>query len=297
MDVSHPPDGFDERKMQRSFRYTGFDLDLVHKSVSLPEAKKAKFLAKLDRWSPGQAIDRKTCLSVVGSLSHCAVVVPGSRTHLPSFYRLAAHFDRMPSEFMRLKPAPEVLEDVAWWRSALSAEWCGIMIKPHPTEFPDSFFVDASTSWGIGLIFRGRWLAWPLLDRWRADGREIGWAEFVALELAVLTALQAGIRNATLVVRSDNQGVVQAFSAGYSRGTSQNAVLRRILLLLYENDLWLRVVWIASAENPADDPSRGIFPPRKKLLPAPPKVPHVLRAFVGPSVSAPARARGEPSTA
>jgi hypothetical protein len=121
------------------------------------------------------------------------------------------------------------------------------------------------------------------------DGREIGWAEFVALELAVLTALQCKISNATLVVRSYNQGVVHAFAAEYSRRPVQNVVLRRILLALHERGLWLRVVWIASADNPADGPSRGVFPPWNKLLASPLKVPQVLRPFVAPSVSAPAR--------
>jgi hypothetical protein len=149
--------------------------------------------------------------------------------------------------------------------------------------------MDTSTSWGLGLFLRSRWLAWPLLDGWEGEGRTIGWAEFVALETAVLTALNTGIKGATLLVRSDNKGVVGAFSAGFSRSPAQNAVLRCILLLLYESELWLKVVWIASTDNPADRPSRGLFPPGSRLLPFPPKLPHSLRQFVGPAVSAPPR--------
>jgi hypothetical protein len=272
-----------------SFRYIGFDWDLMRKSVALPEGKKTKFLSKLSAWAPGVPIDRKTCLSLTGSLSHCAVVVLGSRSHLPSLYRFSARFTKLQSDFIKLKPPPDVLEDVAWWRAALSADWCGIMIRPHPPELPEPFFVDASTGWGIGLVHKDRWLAWPLLDGWFSEGREIGWAEFVALELAVLTALHLGVRSATLLIRSDNQGVVNAFAAEYSRGPAQNAVLRRILLVLYEFDLWLRVVWIPSAENPADGPSRGKLLPWNRLISAPPKVPPALRPFVGHSLSAPPR--------
>jgi hypothetical protein len=59
------------------FRYIGFDWDLEKKTVALPAEKKAKFLGKLDGWEAGSAVDRKACLSVVGSLNHCSVVVLG----------------------------------------------------------------------------------------------------------------------------------------------------------------------------------------------------------------------------
>ncbi|CAL1715691.1 unnamed protein product [Somion occarium] len=42
-------------------------------------------------------------------------------------------------------------------------------------------FVDASTSWGIGLVANGKWLAWQLKPGWKSDGRDIGWAEMVAI--------------------------------------------------------------------------------------------------------------------
>jgi hypothetical protein len=251
--------------------------------------KKEKFLGKLKGWSQGSLVDRKACLSLVGSLNHCAVLIKGSRTHLPSFYRLAARFDKAKSDFIKLKLPQEVAEDASWWRDALSAEWCGLHLKAHPPELSDPFFVDASTSWGVGLVHKGRWLAWPLRMGWRAEGREIGWAEFVALEMAVLTAIQCGIRNSSIVVRSDNQGVVSAFAAEFSRGPAQNTVLRRILLTLNEFDLWLRVTWIPTADNPADGPSRGQFPPWSRLLSTPPKVPLLLRPLLGNSVVAPPR--------
>jgi hypothetical protein len=192
-------------------------------------------------------------------------------------------------KFARLRLLADVLEDLSWWKVALSAEWCGILIKPHPPEWPKPFFVDASMSWGISLSLWSCWLAWPLLNGWEGDRRTIGWAKFVALETTVLTALNTRIKGATLLVQSDNKGVVGAFSAGFSRSSAQNAVLRCILLLLYKKDLWLRVIWIPSADNPADGPSRGVFPPGSRLLPFPPKLPHSLCQFVGPAVPAPPR--------
>jgi len=46
-------------------------------------------------------------------------------------------------------------------------------------------WIDASTKWGIGVVIGQEWAAWKLVIRWNKDGRDIGWAECIALELAV----------------------------------------------------------------------------------------------------------------
>jgi hypothetical protein len=47
------------------------------------------------------------------------------------------------------------------------------------------FWMDASSSWGIGLLCGGQWAAWKWLDGWRSDFQEISWVEAAAVELAV----------------------------------------------------------------------------------------------------------------
>jgi hypothetical protein len=145
-------------------------------------------------------------------------------------------------------------------------------------------FVDASSSWGIGLILNGKWLAWEFKRGWKSDGREIGWAEMVAVELAVRTLITTKITNRHIVVRSDNQGVVGALTAGRSHGTQQNAILREIVKLIQGHNLWISAIWVATHENPTDGPSRGKFPDRRSLHPFPPRIPHHLKNLVNLSV-------------
>jgi hypothetical protein len=83
----------------------------------------------------------------------------------------------------------------------------------------------------------GRWLAWPLKAGWENDERNIGWAEFIAVELAVLALIASGARSVTFVIHPDNKGIVGAFDASFSRSREQNMVLRRLLCLLYDNNL------------------------------------------------------------
>ena len=76
---------------------------------------------------------------------------------------------------------------------------------PPPEPLDTALFVDASTGWGIGLVLDGKWLAWQLKDGWNADNRGIGWAEKVAVELAVRTLLSGKFTNCHIIIQSDNQ--------------------------------------------------------------------------------------------
>jgi len=54
----------------------------------------------------------------------------------------------------------------------------------HPLDL--DVWVDMSTAWGIGVVIAHQWAAWKLIPGWKADGRDIFWAESIALELAIL---------------------------------------------------------------------------------------------------------------
>ena len=153
-----------------------------------------------------------------------------------------------------------------------------IVSRPEPLE--NQIFVDASTSWGNGLILDDRWLAWQFKDGWQMAGYEIGWAEMVAVELAIRTLIAGKFRNCHVRIQSDNQGVVGALRAGRSRGTNQNMILREIVKLMQDNDLWVSTIWVPTLENPADGPSRGSFPGRNLLYSHPPALPNHLARFI-----------------
>jgi hypothetical protein len=133
---------------------------------------------------------------------------------------------------------------------------------------------------GIGLILDRKWLAWQFKEGWRSEGHEIGWAEMVAVELAVWTLIVGNFTGRHIIICSDNKGVVGALKAGRSWGTQQNAVLREIVKFIQEHKLWISTTWIAMLENPADGPSRGVFPVNSLLYAFPPKIPFCLREFV-----------------
>jgi hypothetical protein len=145
--------------------------------------------------------------------------------------------------------------------------------------------MDASTSWGIGFWMEGKWIAWRAIAGWKSDGRDIGWLEMVAVELALTAVIGAGYKNVHLTFRSDNSGVVGALSNGSSRNTAQNLILRRIIHLCNDHNLWVTTSWIPSEDNPADDPSRGIFSSVDNIFSPLPKLPAHLSKFVEPPIT------------
>jgi hypothetical protein len=75
-------------------------------------------------------------------------------------------------------------------------------------------WVDTSTSWRIGLTVGDRWAAWCLSTGWHrnGDGRDIGWAETVAIEVVALWIHARGTTGAHVHINTDNTGVIFALA-------------------------------------------------------------------------------------
>jgi hypothetical protein len=117
----------------------------------------------------------------------------------------------------------------------------------------------------------GQWRAWRLIPGWKTLGgqRDIGWAEAVGFELLIHAACRQFSVPTHLILYGDNEGVVHGWRNGRSRNSAVNSVFRRIHSAL-ELSGWSDFVhptYVHSASNPADKPSRGIYPPRSLLLP------------------------------
>ena len=144
-------------------------------------------------------------------------------------------------------------------------------------------WVDASTDWGIGIVIGQARAAWRWavpLEEWRREGRDIGWAEMVALKLAVRYLEQLGMENADVLVRSDNSGVIGAFQRGRSRNFQVNNSIRRTEAICIALNLWIRPQYVTSSDNHADPVSRGVPDARLASLPIRFELPGELWPFL-----------------
>jgi hypothetical protein len=107
-------------------------------------------------------------------------------------------------------------------------------------------------------VFNGEWDAWQLSAGWDVDGRNIGWAEIVAVELGLRFAIHKGFSNVHFLIKSDNQGVIHVIKGGKSRSPAQNRILQVITSLLSQHGFWISSFYVPSIDNIADLPSRGL---------------------------------------
>ncbi|KAE8235417.1 hypothetical protein A4X06_0g9876 [Tilletia controversa] len=191
--------------------------------------------------------------------------------HLADFAEFLGLFDRDDLFQHRFIPA-RVQDEAKVWLKALGSPLRRSFAAPGP-PFPHDIFVDASTEWGIGITSGDRWAAYKFRPGWQQESRQILWAEAVALEFGLLVAIEMGGAGHSILIHSDNQGVIGAFRFGRCRGRQANTVLKRIVNLERAHKFELRIKYVPTAINPADGPSRGECPPGPMLptfnIPAP----------------------------
>ncbi|CDO77105.1 hypothetical protein BN946_scf184501.g10 [Trametes cinnabarina] len=242
--------------------YLGFSWDIPHKTVSLPERKRLKYLARVEHAldlvnKSAKRMTLETAQKLSGTLSHCAFVFPRGRTYLSGLFTFVASFT---NEHVPRYPPKSVISDLKWWRDLLRRKGeRRVLVPKGPVQDVDAW-VDASSSWGIGIVLGKEWDAWRwkgAKETWHRDSRDIGWAEMIALELAVRKLIELGWVNAELMVRSDNEGVIKAFKRGRSRNWQVNLAIRRTELLCMEKNLKISPVYVNTKDNRADPVSRG----------------------------------------
>ncbi|KAF9522459.1 hypothetical protein CPB83DRAFT_736498, partial [Crepidotus variabilis] len=81
----------------------------------------------------------------------------------------------------------------------------------------------------------------------------------IAVEMGVRALIAAGYQDTTIIVRSDNEGVVQALTKlTWTTNHGLFTVLERIYRLCKRHELKLQAKWVSTKVNPADKPSRGV---------------------------------------
>ncbi|KAJ1299538.1 hypothetical protein OPQ81_011096 [Rhizoctonia solani] len=267
------------------FIYLSFKWDIARRWVSLPLTKCEKYLAWIHAWLSQVSVSLTKTEKTIRSLMHCTLAIPDGRPHMSSLIAFQATVPCAYNKHFFRKTIPDnARHDVEWWIAKLTSDNCGSSIARPPPKSKVHVSSNASTSFRLGVIIDNQWWSWRLLGGWKSNNRDIGWAEAVALELAVDGVITLGFRNTSIICHCDNQGVVYAGATGRSRNAQQNATFIWILNKATAAGLHIMIHYIKSAENLADEPSRGIVPRSRAPAQVHIPIPSIYAPFLAPAI-------------
>jgi hypothetical protein len=276
--------------------FIGFSWDFVNKRVSLPDKKRIKFLDRVDTLLAKANSHSKVSLfdvrQIHGSLVHVSFVHPEGSSHLPQISNFECSFRGISlslggtmclsyfggNDNLRLFLSNSVIMSLKWWKCRLEDHFAFRQLHPRPPLQDIGIYVDASTSWGIGIIIGKLWWSLQLSSSWKVHGRDICWIEAVALEIVVYFLRQMGHHNVYLLIHSDSNGAIGALSKGRSRNPHINLCARRTFAVSSSSMIFSKFSYIESCSNPADPLSRGVLDhPISSRLQRSFEIPHDLR--------------------
>ncbi|KAE8251362.1 hypothetical protein A4X03_0g6380 [Tilletia caries] len=253
-----------------NFTYGGIDFHIATRELSLPTKKRTKYTAAIEEWQ-GKADGSHTlneAQSLHGKLEHATVVYKHGKWRLKGLLDFIRSASKTPKTAHSLRhQGPRIKSDLAWWKQELECDRYRSTFDPAPPLDVDCF-CDGSTGFGAGLRIGGRERCFPLRPTF-AGTTEIMVVEALALELAILTLVAMGIHDTGVVVRTDNTAVFGAFKKGRMEASEPDKILSRVASIEQEHGLRIDLLWVASEDNTADGPSRGITPVRVERLPLP----------------------------
>ena len=238
--------------------FIGFRWDIPGKLVSLPEEKRLKFHERVRHFLndfQGHPCHLLNVEKIHGSLCHVAFVYMDGCSRLPSLSNFASSFHN--NDMVTRYPPHSMMTDLTWWFKKLDEQGVTRTLLPHGPLQDLGFYVDASTSWGIGIVMGDSWASFQLSPVWKVAGRDICWLETLAVELLTYFLEDMGFKNCRLLIHSDNQGTIGALDKGRSANSHINLSVRRTHLVLSDLSITPEIVYIESAANPADPISRG----------------------------------------
>ena len=206
--------------------FLGITLDSVQLEARLPPDKLTRIKQELQTWSTKETTSKRELLSLIGTLSFAAKVIPPGRTFLRRMIDLASTETNLKST-ITLDDSFKL--DLAWWRSFI-ASWNGRSFLSSPKWLPNTslnLFTDSSGCIGYGAYYQYHWFQ----GTWNSSqlAMSIQWKELYPIVLAAATWGPYWSKRRILFL-CDNQAVVSILQSGTSRSTEIMSLVRSLHL-------------------------------------------------------------------
>lgn len=253
-----------------SLDHLGFSWHIDAREVGLPIKKLLKYR---DRFSSfygkirHDPVSLRDCLKILGTMTHLCFLFPSGKSRISALCRAISKFRGNDFTFHHVWQL--VHSDIRWFVEHLSIDNPRRSLLPRGLLIDIDIFVDASTSWGIGILVDQKWCAWKLRDDRDLNDPEnrINCLECWAVELLVHVFEDRDFHDIAITVHSDNTGVIYCWEKGRSGSVPMNLSIQRSASTLLSRNIIIDFQYIESACNPADRISRGDLIDCGDLLP------------------------------
>ena len=242
----------------------GIEVDSVAQETRLPDDKLVKLMETLSDWSSRHSATKKDLLSLIGSLSFAAKVVPPGRTFIRRLIDLSCTVSGL-SDVITLDDEAKL--DIHWWRSFVQ-EWNGRSFF-HDLSWTKSpqfeLFTDASDI-GYGGFYQGHWFFGEWENGLASEAIMVRELYPIALCCSLWGSEWSGRK---LLFHCDNESVVVAWRKGTCRNRNAMALIRGMLAIAAKGNFILYIQHIAGTNNEiADALSRLQVARFRQLAPA-----------------------------
>jgi hypothetical protein len=176
---------------------------------SLPDKKHQKYLSHVVSMLNGhvdhKAFNLHSIQVIHGTLFHVSFVFPDGSSRLPVLSNFMSGYHT--NSFITHHLSDSFIKTLLWWKNWLSNPLAFCQLHPVGPLQDHGIYVDASTSWGIGLIISNLWHAFQLVNNWKIPGHNICWLESIALELVIYFLCQLHFTNIHMLIHSNNNMV------------------------------------------------------------------------------------------
>lgn len=235
----------------QSLIFLGIGMNTLKMSLFIPQDKLDKSLVLLDTFLKQANPKVLTWQRVIGVLCHLSQVVSSGRTFLGSLHGSLQGILSQDQQ-RRRRINKEVREDLAVWKLFLqqSPPSRQFMVLNGSFETNLVFDTDASSSIGYGCVFGRRWF-WGY---WQGSQGNLNIAilELYPIHVAMHLWVEE-FKDKVVLVRTDNQALVSVINRLYSKDVGIRKLLKPITLLCMTNNIQLKAVHIAGADNTGPD--------------------------------------------
>ena len=240
----------------------GFIVDSDKMAFCLPEDKRIKFKALREKISVMPEVDLKSLQRLAGKCASLALAVPGALLYTKE---INAAISCAQKNGRPVALTGHLLQEIQHWE--FLDTWQGFAPWRKESHIYMRIATDASQYGWAGMLLSGPDEGLEIRDYWgEGDKRPIHIKELEAI-LKTLQAIPGKITDARLDLAVDNQAVVHTWERQGSRSPELNRLLKSLFEMTLRLNLDIRMSYIPSVANPADEGSRRLSAQDASLAP------------------------------